>query len=44
MLQLFVINFLNIFFSYYFAVILDYGISGVAFESVVSQVIGSFFQ
>ena len=43
MLQLFVINFLNIFFSYYFAVILDYGISGVAFGSVVSQVIGSFF-
>ena len=43
MLQLFIINISNIFFSYYFSVILDYGITGVAFGSVVSQVIGSFF-
>ena len=43
MLQLFIINISNIFFSYYFSVILDYGITGVAFGSVISQVIGSFF-
>lgn len=43
MLQLFIINCSNIFFSYYLAVVLDYGISGVAFGSVIAQIVGSFF-
>tara|TARA_E500000178_G_scaffold290845_1_gene294451 strand:+ start:221 stop:1534 length:1314 start_codon:yes stop_codon:yes gene_type:complete len=40
MIQLFVINFTNIIFSIYFAVYLDFGISGVAIGSFISQICG----
>ena len=40
MIQLFIINFTNIIFSIYFAVYLNFGISGVAIGSFISQICG----
>ena len=40
MIQLFIINFTNIIFSIYFAVYLNFGISGVAIGSFTSQICG----